>query len=76
MFDLDNPKLIKLAELEGFADPSDLIEANVIDSICPTICMETDCDAIDGMEPDQRKGYCFVCGKNSMQSALVIAGMI
>ena len=76
MFDLDNPKLITLAAAEGCEDVMDFLEANAMDSLCPAICMAAHCDATSDMEPDQRAGWCEACGAQTMQSALVIAGMI
>lgn len=76
MFDLANPKLATLAAIEGYDDPMAFLEDNVIDSICPAICMNASCNATADYEPDQRAGWCEACGTGSMQSALVIAGMI
>lgn len=76
MFDLSNPKLQKLAEIEGYADPLNLLEDNAIDSVIPAICMNEDCDLTEGMEPDQDRGFCDNCGTQSMKSCLVLAGAI
>jgi hypothetical protein len=38
--------------------------------------MNEDCDLTCEMEPDQDAGYCEECRTNSMQSALILAGLI
>ena len=76
MFDLSHPKLADLAALEGFAEPIDLVEAYATDSIVPAICTKRHCDASADLEPDQDRGFCETCGTHTMQSALILAGMI
>jgi len=44
------------------------------DGLCPAICIE--CGFTSELEPDQDRGYCEACGKNSMKSALILAGII
>ncbi len=68
-------KLMKLCDLEG-VKLEDLLQASVVDSICPAICMTEGCDYTTEMEPDQDAGYCEVCGGNTVTSALVLAGLI
>jgi hypothetical protein len=53
-----------------------MLEASVTDSVAPAICTEPECDHTTEMEPDQDGGYCEACGKNSVASALVLAGLI
>jgi hypothetical protein len=74
--DLSQQKLKKLVELEGYDDDTDLIADAVSDSVCPAICMNEGCDYTAEMEPDQDRGWCEVCGTNSLKSALVLAGII
>ena len=71
-----NNKLELLAELEGFEDTMSLLEAATFDSVSPGICMTPGCDYTTEVEPDQRSGYCEVCNKNTVSSALMIAGII
>jgi hypothetical protein len=73
---LSQIKLQKLVEIEGFKDDISLFEAVVTDSVCPAICINDGCDYTSEMEPDQDRGWCEVCGTNSMQSALVLGGLI
>jgi hypothetical protein len=73
---LSQQKLQKLVEIEGFKDDISLFAAVVSDTVCPAICMNDGCDYTSEMEPDQDRGWCEVCGTNSMKSALVLAGLI
>jgi hypothetical protein len=66
--------LTKLAEAEGFDSAEAMLEASVIDSVAPAICI--DCGLTTGMEPDQEHGYCEGCGGNTVVSALILAGLI
>ena len=76
MFTLNHPKLIALAETEGYSDVTEFLGDYALDSVVPAICMSPDCDHTTDLEPDQRAGYCDACGRPTMKSALVIAGMI
>jgi len=76
MFNLTHPKLVTLAETEGYAEVADFLEDYAAGSIVPAICMTPDCDHTADLEPDQRAGFCEACGRPSMKSGLVIAGMI
>ena len=69
-------KLMRVCEVEGFATIDDLIALSVADSVCPAICMTEGCNHIEAMESDQEKGYCEVCGGNTLVSVLVLAGFI
>jgi hypothetical protein len=68
-------KLARLAELEGI-DVDELLAAATFDSISPAICVNESCDYTSEMEPDQDAGWCEVCSTNSVQSALILAGLI
>ena len=76
MFNLTRPKLVTLAEAEGYADVVDFLEDYAQCSVVPAICIAPNCDHTAELEPDQRAGFCEVCGRPSMKSGLVIAGMI
>ena len=69
-------KLSKLIEIEGYESIGELAEAVFSDSVSPAICMNEDCDFTCEMEPDQDAGYCEECRANSMQSVLILAGLI
>jgi hypothetical protein len=69
-------KLAKLLEIEGFETFEALAEEVVGDSVSPAICMNEGCNYTCEMEPDQDRGWCDECRTNSMQSALVLAGLI
>jgi len=65
--------LLELAEVEGYDDTFDLLEASITDSVCPAICVE--CGYTCEMEPDQDRGWCEECQKNTVKSALVLGGI-
>jgi len=69
-------KLMRLCQIEGYANVHDLIQAVALDTVCPAICMTEGCEHTAEMEPDQREGYCESCGSNTMASGLVLAGFI
>jgi hypothetical protein len=69
-------KLMKLCDIEGFDILDDLLEAAATDTVCPAICMTEGCDYTTEMEPDQDRGFCEVCGGQTVTSALVLAGLI
>ena len=69
-------KANQLANDYGFATIDDCIEATIIDSVAPGICREPDCDYSTDVEPDQHRGWCEVCGKNTVQSILIICGIV
>jgi hypothetical protein len=73
---LKQAKLARLIEIEGFDNFEQLAQAVLSDSVSPAICTEPDCDYTAEMEPDQDRGYCEACGKQSVVSALVLAGLI
>ncbi len=70
-------KLKKLCEIEGFDDENELFAAAMSDSVCRAICCNPDnpeCDYTAEMEPDQDqdKGWCEVCERGTLVSALVL----
>ena len=72
-------KLAKLVELEDFESETALFEAAVADSVCPAICCNPDnpdCDYTAEIEPDQAHGWCEVCERGTLVSALVLGGLI
>ena len=70
-------KLRQLQESAGFESIEDMCAATITDAVAPGICMSEDCDyTTDSIEPDQRRGYCEACGKNTIVSCLVLAGFI
>ncbi|MCB9947256.1 MAG: hypothetical protein H6842_05425 [Rhodospirillaceae bacterium] len=67
-------KLRALAESEGYDTVDELLQAASFDSVIPGICVH--CDYTTEVEPDQRQGWCEACGRSSVQSTLVLAGLI
>jgi hypothetical protein len=69
-------KLLKLAELLGFKTIDEMFDAAVTDTACPGICVNPWCEYIATVAPDERAGYCQRDGSNTVQSALVLAGLM
>ena len=69
-------KLEQLVEFEGYEGLDELLAASIADSVSPAICLNDGCDYTAEMEPDQDRGWCEVCGTNTVASALVLAGII
>ncbi len=69
-------KLQKLVEIGGYPDLEALLIACIADSVSAGICTKPGCNYATDIEPDQRRGYCEACGGQTVQSALVLAGII
>jgi hypothetical protein len=69
-------KLKKLAESEGHQNVHDLLEDAACDSVVPGICTRPDCSYTGECEPDARENYCEACGGQTVQSCLVLAGLL
>lgn len=72
---LKKEKLNLLAETEGLELTAMLEEAS-FDGIAPSICMEVGCDYMTTLEPDAESVACPECDGWSVDSCLVIAGLI
>jgi hypothetical protein len=68
-------KLNTLAQIEGLPT-QDMLKSAMCDSVCPGICKTPGCDYTAPVEPDQRQGYCGACGRNTIVSCLVLAGLM
>jgi len=66
--------MIKAIEEEYGEDAMDLCQAAIMDSCCPGVCRE--CGAVYEYEPDQGKGWCDNCEKNTVVSLLLLEGLI
>ena len=51
-----------------------LMERAIMDGVSPGIC--TVCGYTTEVEPDQDRGWCEVCKKNTVRSLLVLEGVI
>ena len=69
-------KLRELARDGGHASVVEMLKACATDSVSPAICTNPHCSYTTEMEPDQDRGYCELCGGNTVASALVLAGLI
>jgi hypothetical protein len=69
-------KLAQLIEIEGYSSLDDMLTAVVSDSVASGICVRGECSYTCDVEPDQDAGWCEACGRQSVRSALVLAGII
>ena len=72
-------KLASLIEIEGFDDADALFAAAMTDTVCPAICCnpdDPDCDYTAEMEPDQDRGWCEMCERGTVVSALMLGDII
>lgn len=69
-------KLKTLAELEGFDDPTEMLEYYVLDSVNPGICMNEGCNYTTEVEPDSDTGWCEECDTNTVCSCMMLADII
>ena len=80
MADLTNEavqRLIDKLEEDSGISAEDMMENAVYDGVSAAICTNPDCEAIsEDMEPDQREGHCEECHQQTVQSILVLKGMI
>lgn len=67
--------LLDLLDVEGYGeDLSKFLNERGLDSVVPGICWG--CGNIEQVEPDQQGGWCSACKRNSVRSALILAGVI
>jgi len=69
-------KLSTLAAIEGYADAMDMLEEATYDSVAPGICRNVDCDYTTEVEPDCQEGWCEECQEGTVESCLILAGII
>jgi hypothetical protein len=68
-------KLDELADEWGLT-VGEFIERYALDDVSPGICMNPGCLYTTEVEPDQRQGWCEVCGTTSVRSGIVLARLI
>ena len=69
-------KAQQLAEIEGWDNPYDLLDAVGFDSLQPSICMNEGCDYSTDYEPDSSDGWCDICQTNTVSSISILLGVI
>lgn len=69
-------KLQQLTQDWGYDDELEMLQEATFDSVSPGICTNEGCDYSTEVEPDQAHGYCEVCETGTVQSALMLAGII
>lgn len=61
----------------GYDSITRMLEYAATESVVPGICIAPGCNGIDSeVEPDCEDGYCDECGNQTIQSCLVIGGVI
>jgi hypothetical protein len=68
-------KLDELADEWGLT-VGEFIERYALDDAVPGICMNPGCLYTAEVEPDQRQGWCEVCGTTTVRSGIVLASLI
>jgi hypothetical protein len=68
-------KLDQLASIWGLSAP-EFVEEYALDDVVPGICMNPDCNCTAEVEPDQREGWCEECEMRTVQSGIILAGLI
>ena len=71
---LEKRKLLTLVDEYG-GNINKILSETIMDSLCPAICMNEDCNATYDYEPDQERGWCEKCNTNSVKSILIIYGV-
>jgi hypothetical protein len=74
--ELRQQKLVQLIQLSGYESSDQLFAAVITDSVSPGLCTTPGCDYTTEVEPDQDRGWCECCGKQTVASALVLASLI
>ena len=69
-------KLETLMEIYGFDDVQAMLEEMQFEGCVASICTEPDCDATFDWEPDCEGGQCEECGCESVDSCMILAGVI
>ena len=70
----NNEALDQLSSDYGYEDVEQMLEENIIDSVNPGICRE--CGYSTDVEPDQDKGWCEECDTPTVESCMILAGII
>lgn len=74
---MDSEKLMQLADIEGFDSVEDMLEEATFDSVTCGICTNEGCNATTScIEPDGHGMLCESCGTHTIDSCLIIAGLI
>lgn len=68
-------KLNDLLSIEGL-DQNGFLEKYGNDDVVPGICMVSGCYYTVNYEPDSRSGWCDECETNTVQSGLVLIGIL
>jgi hypothetical protein len=70
----DFEKLLVICERWGYRDVPELIDKYLFKDTCPAICLK--CGNVAEKSADALAGWCSVCDRDTMRSALVLAGIL
>lgn len=73
---LDQEHALTLLSHEWGQTVEGMLEAATWDSVAASICLTPGCGYTTDMEPDQSAGWCEWCGRGTVVSCLVLAGLI
>jgi hypothetical protein len=78
MIDLEKglDKSTMLARFEGYNTKTELIEEKMFSSVVPGICVNDRCNYTTNVEPDCNDGWCEMCDTNTVESILILEGMV
>ena len=69
-------KLELLAGIAGFEEAQEMLEEAAFESVVPAICTTPGCECYADLEPDAQRDECEECGCQSIDSCLILAGVI
>jgi hypothetical protein len=69
-------KLTRLAQLEGFRAIEALLHLYIRETTVPGICFRPECNGVAEVARDEQAGVYPTCAQTTVQSCLVIAGLI
>ena len=73
----DNESLALLSEAYGYESGLDLVVHYAMESVVPAICTNLNCvEYTEELEPDSEYVFCNYCGESSIDSCMVLAGVI
>lgn len=72
----NSDKAQELTAIEGYDCPEEMMEEYFMDSVCPGICTNEDCEYTTTVEHDCSEGYCYFCGTQTVCSIFDLMGII
>jgi hypothetical protein len=70
----DIERLLMICKRWGYRDVPELIDKYLFKETCPAVCLK--CGNVAEKSADALTGWCSVCDRYTMRSALVLAGIL